>query len=222
MRCILMFAAGEPVGNTLATPPFGLLICVESLPNLPHRKSSLSDGDTLRRILKRETSASHDRLDAAMGDLPVVSAQGYALFLLTQYRSREPIERWIAHAMPADEAPPAQAALIARDLGELGVALPPPDEFTLPATADPVGMVWALAGSSLGNRTMLRHRRKIGAAGPEHFLSDTAMTQFFARFRARIERPVADELARSAVAGAQAAFTAFIAALPDQTRNAAP
>lgn len=175
---------------------------------------------TLRRILKRETRDSHDRLDTAMGDLPVGSVAGYTLFLITQYRSREPIERWIAKALPAEEAPPAQAPLIARDLAELGAALPPTSDFTLPESADPVGLVWALAGSSLGNRSMLRHRQKIGAAGPEHFLSDTAMTEFFTRLLVGIEHTVSDELAQRAVAGAQAAFAAFIAALPDQARNA--
>lgn len=184
------------------------------------RETIRSGDDTLRRILKRETRESHDRLDAAMGDLPVGSADGYALFLQTQYRSREPIERWIARALPADEAPPAQAPLIARDLAELGVALPPTADFVLSEDADPVGLIWALAGSSLGNRTMLRQRQKIAAAGPEHFLSDTAMTEFFTRLRARIERPVSGDAAQRAIAAAQAVFTAFIAALPDQTRNA--
>lgn len=176
---------------------------------------------TLRQILKRETRDSHDRLDAAMGDLPVGSAEGYAVFLLTQYRSRAPIERWIAVALPPQDAPPAQAPLIARDLAELGVALPDTGAFTLAADADPIGLVWALAGSSLGNRSMLRQRQKIGAYGPENFLSDPAMTEFFTRLRARIERPAAPEAARSAVAGAQAVFAAFIAALPDQARNRA-
>lgn len=185
-----------------------------------NRETSHPGENTLRRILKRETRDSHDRLDAAMGDLPVGSVDGYTLFLVTQYRSREPIERWIADALPADEAPPAQAPLIARDLAELAVPLPPTRDFSLAESADPVGLVWALAGSSLGNRTMLHHRQKIGATGPEHFLSDTAMTEFFTRLRVRIERPVSDELAQRAIAGAQAAFATFIAALPDQTRNA--
>lgn len=175
--------------------------------------------DTLRRILKRETQEAHDRLDAAMGDWPVGSTEGYALFLTTQYRSREPIERWIAQSLPADQAPPAQAPLIARDLEELNVALPATSEFGMPMSADPIGLVWALAGSSLGNRTMLRQRQKIGAAGPEHFLSDTAMTEFFTRLRTRIERPVSDNSARKAVTAAGAVFAAFIAALPDQPRS---
>tara|TARA_R110002072_G_scaffold22383_6_gene78093 strand:+ start:9721 stop:10293 length:573 start_codon:yes stop_codon:yes gene_type:complete len=187
---------------------------------LSNRETKRSGDSTLRRVLKRETRAAHDRLDSAMGDWPVGSIEGYALFLQTQYRSREPIERWIAQTLPADEAPPAQAPLIAHDLAELGVALPATDDFALPETADPIGLVWALAGSSLGNRAMLHHRRTIGATGPEHFLSDTAMTEFFTRLRPRIERPASDELASRAVAGAQAVFAAFIAALPDQTRNA--
>lgn len=179
-------------------------------------------GDTtLRRILKHETRGAHDRLDAAMGEQSVGSAAGYASFLLIQYRSREPIERWVAQRLPAEEAPPAQAPLIARDLGELAIALPPIGDFALPDDADPLGLVWALAGSSLGNRTMLRHRRKLGAGGPEHFLADPAMAEFFARLRARIERPVSEDLARRAVAGAQAVFAAFIAVLPDQPRNTA-
>lgn len=185
------------------------------------RGTSRAGEDTLRRILKRETRDSHDRLDGAMGDWPLGSHEGYAAFLLTQYRARAPIEAWIAQALPATEAPPAQAPLIARDLAELGVALPSTHEFALPEGADPVGVVWALAGSSLGNRTMLRQRQKIGAAGPEHFLADGAMTEFFSALRARIERPASPQLARSAIAGAQAVFAAFLAALSDQTRNTA-
>lgn len=183
------------------------------------RANTRAGEDTLRRILKRETRESHDRLDAAMGDWPVDSREGYATFLLTQYRARAPIEGWIARALPNTQAPPAQAPLVARDLAELGLALPHSTAFALPQGAEPIGLVWALAGSSLGNRAMLHQRRKIGAAGPERFLADPAMSAFFSGLRARIERPASAELASRAVAGAQAVFSAFLAALTDQTRN---
>ena len=111
------------------------------------------------------------------------------------------------------------ARLIARGLAGLGLALPHSTAFALPQGAEPIGLVWALAGSSLGNRAMLHQRRKIGAAGPERFLADPAMSAFFSGLRARIERPASAELASRAVAGAQAVFSAFLAALTDQTRN---
>ena len=124
------------------------------------RGSTRAGEDTLRRILKRETRESHDRLDAAMGDWPVDSREGYATFLLTQYRARAPIEGWIARALPNTQAPPAQAPLIARDLAELGLALPHSTAFALPQGAEPIGLVWALAGAALQkSQTQARDRR---------------------------------------------------------------
>lgn len=173
-----------------------------------------TERSNLRSVLRRETASVHDRLDRALGGEALASSGEYARFLATQYRARKPIEDWIAANMAGEEAPPEQAPLIAADLAALGADTPPvAPSFSMPAEADPVGLQWALAGSSLGNRAMLAQRRKSGLDGPEKFLSDAAMPAFFKDLRPRLEAEVDSASAERAVMAAHAVFACFLNAL---------
>lgn len=176
---------------------------------------------SLRAALKRDTASLHDTLDGALADWALAdgamaSPRDYARFLAVQYRARKPIEDWVAHHLDPDDAPPPQAPLIRADLSALGVGIPPRSaqaEFAMPDGADPIGLKWALAGSSLGNRAMLAQRRKNGLEGPEAFLSDSAMPTYFKRLRPELEREVDSARGEAAVAAAKAVFARFLAAL---------
>ena len=168
---------------------------------------------TLRSSLRDRTASIHDRLDSALAQAAVGDAEGYAVFLRVQYRARRPIEAWTSRNLSGDEVPPPQSELIARDLTALGHRAPASILFTLPPGADSIGLRWALAGSSLGNRAMLARRRKAGLSGADAFLSDTGMSDYFARLRPLIEQPAGEARTRRAAAGAHAVFAAFLAAI---------
>ncbi|MCH2487807.1 MAG: biliverdin-producing heme oxygenase [Erythrobacter sp.] len=168
----------------------------------------------MRNALRRETADMHDTLDRALGDEAMASPREYARFLATQYRARKPIEDWVAGNMSREAGPPAQTPLIAADLAALGQSAPTHiAHFAMPEAADPVGLQWALAGSSLGNRAMLAQRRKQGLDGPVNFLSDAAMPAFFKELRPALE--IVSDPARvgHAVAAAEAVFACFLDAL---------
>lgn len=169
---------------------------------------------SLRQVLKRETAHMHDTLDSMLVGEALASSDDYARFLLTQYQARKPIEEWVARNLPSDEAPPIQTPLVAQDLAELGMAVPAATgRFAMPAGAAPIGLRWALAGSSLGNRAMLVQRRKAGLDGPDSFLADDAMPSYFRALRPVLERDVDEGYAGAAVVAASAVFTCFLAAL---------
>ena len=133
----------------------------------------------LRSVLKRETASMHDTLDGTMGEEAIASPRDYARFLMAQHRARKPIEEWVERNLPAHAAPPAQAPLIEADLAALGQTIPLRHHgFSMPENADPIGLKWALAGSSLGNRAMLAQRRKLGLGGPEVLAAEAVFACF--------------------------------------------
>ena len=107
--------------------------------------------------------------------------------------------------------PPAQTPLIAADLEALGVSAPPCEggDFFLPDDAY-LGVVWALAGSSLGNRAMLARRCRAGLAVADSFLSDPAMPAFWRAILPELERPVGLSVSDAACNGAKAVFARFL------------
>lgn len=165
---------------------------------------------SLRTVLKQRTRPLHDKLDAMLGHAPLDSC-GYVAFLGVQYASRAPIEAWAA-VMAPEIRPPASAPLIAQDLASLGVPLPCEARFVWPAGADPLGVAWALAGSSLGNRALLHQRRKAGLEGPDRFLTDPAPVLYFQALLPRLAEAVPAARADAAARGAEAVFRTFLEA----------
>ncbi len=163
----------------------------------------------LRETLRRETRAQHDRLDAMMADMPMGDDEDYRRFLAIQYRARQPVEAWLAQNAESALTPPPQCPALAADLAELGAPVPEGDaSFAAPEGSD-LGVAWVLAGSSLGNRTLLKQRRKAGLDGPTRFLSCSAMPDFFRHLLATMNRAHAPAQSDAAVAGARAVFSLF-------------
>lgn len=172
---------------------------------------------SIRQVLRGATADDHARLDAGMAGLDLADPSDYARFLQVQYAARLPIEGWTGTAVPAPVRPPIQTPLIAADLAAVGHD---PSPRTGPAfsapTAGAIGVAWALAGSSLGNRAMLADLRKRDASVPVAFLSDDAMPAFFARLRPRLQDQFADtDMRDAAIDAARAVFAAFAAVLAD-------
>ena len=166
---------------------------------------------TIRQALRRATDDLHTGLDAALGGLDLTDREQYATFLTVQLAARRPIEQWLAANAPAELRPPAQSALLADDLAGLGFT---PTASALAEFSAPkggaLGVAWAIGGSSMGNRMMLRAWRQRSADMPATFLADDRMCAFFAALRPTIERP-ANEYAdlAQAIAAARAVFAHF-------------
>lgn len=163
--------------------------------------------------------AAHDLLDHAMQ-----AASGwqtladYARFLSLQHAARAPVEAWLDAHAPAELRPPAQTPLIARDLAALGKALPrPAATFAIEedSEGEALGAAWVLAGSSLGNKAILKQMRRASAAHgggwPAAFLGDEAMLVFWQGLRPRLESPASAAQASAAASAAEAVFAHFIA-----------
>lgn len=184
--------------------------------------------ENLRAYMRAATRAAHDVLDEAMR-----AATGwrtiadYVRFLKLQHAARTPLEDWLASHAPGDLRPPRQTGLIARDLCELGQAVPQPAsafvlEPSVPgrsraeALGEALGAAWALAGSALGNRTILKQVERArtahnGQAWPTAFLGDGQMPGFWHALRRQIERPAMPDEANGAARAAAAVFAHFLA-----------
>lgn len=172
-----------------------------------------SDQLTIRQALRRATDDLHTGLDAALGGLDLADREQYAAFLSVQLSARRPIEQWLAVNAAADICPPAQSDLLVSDLAALRIARSTlkPTEFAAP-TEGVLGVAWAIGGSSMGNRMMLRALRQSSGNLPTSFLADERMASFFAGIRPAIEGP-AETYAElvPAISAARAVFTQFSA-----------
>ena len=166
----------------------------------------------LRTVLREETAQDHDRLDRSLGVLAFGGQADYARFLAIQHAARIEIERWLERVQAAHARMPAMAPLIAADLDALGQPLPMPLAWQPPQECDPIGAQWVLAGSSMGNRAILAQRRKLGLQGPDTFLSDTSMPEFFRTLLPALAEPVQDEDNVAPVSAARAVFKHFLRA----------
>lgn len=166
---------------------------------------------SLRTQLREATREEHDALDAEMRATGWQDRTSYGRFLQLQHAARHPLESWAKTDCPEEIAPPGQIHLIERDLKALGCTpLDTSENFSLPGDAEPIGFAWAIAGSSLGNRAILREvERDSGTEMPCAFLRDEGMTAFWQSLRVALERPVSDHHASGAALAARAVFDHF-------------
>ena len=182
--------------------------------------------ENLRQTLRGATASAHDLLDGTMREAAGwTTRDDYTRFLSLQYAARLPVEAWLEANAPNDLRPPAQSALIAKDLGELDEDLPETAaQFAIPTQpnasessdhARALGAAWVLAGSSLGNRSILGEVRRTaqdnGAADwPTTFLGDPSMLEFWKGLRKQIEVGAETETVELASQAADADFQHFI------------
>lgn len=167
---------------------------------------------TLRQFLKNKTASLHGKLDALITPLATGDAADYTRFLVVQYRARLPIERLIS-ALNRPNSPPEQTPLIVADLASLNWPMPPAAHpFALPENAHPIGLYWVLAGSSLGNRMLLRRVQAANPALPTQFLADGLMAAYWKHLKPQLDAQLRSEDAAHALAAAKATFDHFLAA----------
>lgn len=185
--------------------------------------------DNLRESLRGATASAHDLLDHAMRAASGwTSRADYVRFLSLQHAARRPVEAWLADNSPLNACPPAQCHLIAQDLAQMGCAVPNEARaFALPRDNDAgiaLGVAWVLAGSSLGNRAILKEVTRVseaenGTRWPHSFLADEAMLAFWKGLRTRIERPADLSEVEAASYAATAVFDHFLAATGQIEQN---
>lgn len=165
----------------------------------------------LRVHLRKQTARQHAELDSLAGNGKFEDSADYAQFLLQQYLARQPIEQWVAKNVRERLAPPPVAHLLADDLRDLDKEVPElHTQFALPDNSDILGLSWAIAGSHLGNRMMLRQFRNVNGNAPTRFLADGSMASFWNELKSELEVPVLPEHASGAVRAAEAVFAHFL------------
>ena len=165
----------------------------------------------MRNALREATSETHARLDEKVGSLPLSSDDDYASFLTAQYLARRVVDAALDAQSPHGIAPPpSQTELLQLDLSDLG-ALPGQQEHKLILSTpfEALGAAWVIAGSSLGNRTILRQRRKKGLTGPQRFLEDDRLTSYFSNLRTVLSGSYPPAEVDEAVLGARKTFEVF-------------
>ena len=152
-----------------------------------------------------------------MGSLVLTDRRDYALFLQAQLAARRPVEAWCERHCPPDLLPPPMAAAIEADLADMGEQGAVDCATFAPGhDAEPLGVAWVLAGSSLGNRAMLAElRKRAPESWPVRFLSDEAMPAYFRQLRSHIEKSVPPLTRDAAISAAQAVFATFQSVAPD-------
>lgn len=164
------------------------------------------------------------------------SCDSYIEFLKLQYQARRPVEGWLIANAPEHLRPPLQCDLILQDLTALGMGKRLDASSTSETPFDigsgskaereakSLGAAWTLAGSSLGNRSILKEigqssSHSESAPWPHSFLADPKMLAFWGNLRRLIERPAAETEICQASQASLAVFDHFIMMLRDQTQK---
>ncbi|MBV7265098.1 biliverdin-producing heme oxygenase [Erythrobacter ani] len=182
--------------------------------------SKAANTNDLRSCLRGATAAAHDQLDRTMREVSGWSSEAeYRQFLSLQYAARAPIEGWLSEEAPDDLKPPPQCPLIARDLMALDAPVPKiPARVSASFSAPPadragiMGVAWVVAGSALGNRSILKELDHAGQSQwPSSFLGDPHMLSFWSRLKRQMREPASDADVETATQGAFTAFNHFTA-----------
>lgn len=175
----------------------------------------------LSKRLKSLTHETHDRLDKSiMAAATFDSVEGYARFAEVQYRFHYDLEALYSdaalQALLPDLIERRRISLIAADLTDLGVALPPivePPAFVSGAidTATALGWLYVAEGSNMGAALLRKEAGKLGLSdghGARHLApAPEGPAAHWRSFTAALDaaKLTAEEEART-VAGANAAF----------------
>jgi len=174
--------------------------------------------DTRSARLKAATRATHERLDQRImaGDI-FASRERFARFLRVQYRFHRDVDALYADpgldALLPGLGERRRLAQIARDLDDLGQALPPPSAppaHALPL-AQALGWLYVAEGSNLGGSVLYKLAARLGldrGFGARHLAAHPdGVARHWRRFTAALDS-AALSAAQDAevIAGAEAAF----------------
>lgn len=158
--------------------------------------------------LRASTAALHDGVDAAFGRYRLDAADGYRPFLLAHARALPAAEAALATWPDLPRGAP-RTALLADDLAQLGMPMPPPLPFALPDEASAWGALYVVEGSRLGGAMLAR---QVGQGLPHGYLAARFGAGDWKTLRAAIDAAAARHgpawLDR-AIEGAEACFALY-------------
>jgi len=142
----------------------------------------------------------------------ITEQKGLASFLLAHYRAHYEISCSFA-ALPSDLSPPSLLRELAADIQSLGKQPLHYNRSSAATTAAPLGLIYVIAGSHFGAKTLLKKWRVsndpvVLSAGK--FLSDRRLAEYWPGFLSRLNAisPKSSK-ADNIVRGAQTAFNIF-------------
>lgn len=161
-------------------------------------------------ILRRETAAEHAEVDELFSRFDFASPASYGAFLATQAIALLPLEAALS-IQPGLPPWRPRGVLLREDLAQLGRSLPDAGAIARPASrAHALGMLYVLEGSRLGGGVLIE---RIGSSLPRNYLGARHLHgEWRCLLRAFGSELSEDAKLGQAVAGAKAAFHAFITA----------
>ena len=175
-----------------------------------------------RALLRAETAADHERVDALFSRFDLATREGYADFLAVQagpFLSVEAaLDESAAAKLISDWPARRRGALLLADLTSLGRLVPAPQEkCRLDGNPSLLGAIYVLEGSRLGGALL---KRRVPDGLPRRFLEAAqppgAWRSLMILLDKYLERP---EEARAAVEAARGVFKRFEAAASAQLRT---
>lgn len=158
-------------------------------------------------LLRTETAAAHEAVDAAFGRYALDDPPAYRSMLIAHARALPAAERALS-ALPFARTLPLRTPLLAADLAALDADLPAPLAWDAPADAAGLwGALYVVEGSRLGGVMIAR-----GVPGdfPSAYLSAGHAPGQWQAIRAAVDANVAGERDRAAMlAGAHATFDLY-------------
>lgn len=163
-----------------------------------------------RQLLRTRTSAAHEALDAAVGNLD--SLPLYRRYLRGLQAFRVAAEALLPEAL-GDWRPGRISALMREDMADLGVEPAPPARIEgIDGASERLGLLYVLEGSALGARLLRRQAAALGLGasnGARHLEAQAGSLDGWHRFLQILDE-TPDFDAATAIAGAEAAFAAAL------------
>lgn len=145
--------------------------------------------------LRGATRAAHEQVDAAFGRFAMDSVAGYRAFLIAHARAL-PTAEAVMRTLPFARTLAPRTPLLAADLGEMGVAMPPPLPLPDPAAGDGAARAWGtlyvVEGSRLGGALLAK---SVPAGMPARYLNAVHAAGQWRAIRAAIDAADVDRTA---------------------------
>jgi heme oxygenase len=175
---------------------------------------SAPQSTSVRFTVREATAAAHARLDKGLGRLDLAREHGYRQFLTIIAPAHLALEALLKRSgigsIVPDWSERSRSAALRRDLAALGEAVEPLD-LDIDDVHEPfaLGILYALEGSRLGGRYLLRAVKAGGGDRPVEFL-EHGDSHLWGSFCAMLEAsPQAHAHLDDVIAGAHYAFAAF-------------
>jgi heme oxygenase len=171
--------------------------------------------NTLRHVLREETSDAHTQLDKALISYDLSQKDGLAKYLTIHHLARQHLTKMLSGLEDLRDDL-ARLEDLSMDLSTLGAPLPSwiitPDK----SPKHPLGLIYVMAGSSLGSKILYKNWESStdsSVKSANRFVTNAKNNDIWKRFLAYIERnEFSREETEDIISAANFCFTVFEAA----------